>query len=98
MDGIFYKKWFYVPQQAPEVRQIPLLIVTDAKALESGSSVFMTILPFVCGALAAGLVIFFVGMALRDRRQLREFRERYAARQSARESGSGPPSDEPPPE
>ncbi|MHC4470439.1 MAG: hypothetical protein ACYTDY_06435 [Planctomycetota bacterium] len=97
-EGVFYKRWVYMPSKGAEALEIPLVLVTDVRKIERGSSVLMVALPWVCGALAAGLLVLFLGLALKDRRQLREFRERYAERQRGRSPGGGSSPGEPPAE
>jgi len=77
VEGIFYKKWKYVPNRGGSAREIPILIVTGIFPVGVEKGPLLAILPWIFGAVAIGLVALFLTMAFRDKKQVREFREKY---------------------
>ena len=88
VEGIFYKRYTFVPAKGPPAREIPLMIVTNVYPIETETSPLVVILQWFVAALAVVIVVFFLFVAFRDRKQVAEFRARYRDRQAARGSGS----------
>ncbi len=93
VEGIFYKKWKYVPRNRDEAYEIPLIIVTDVKPIDISSRDWGQLLQWVFGGAAAVLVVVFFFLAFRDRKQVADFRRRYRrdkeGRRNARRGGGG---------
>jgi hypothetical protein len=85
VEGIFYKQWHYVPTRGGQARFIPLLIVTDVFPVDAEESAFSAYLPYIFMVAAAGIVCVFLVVAFRDRRQVKEFREKYRQMKEERE-------------
>lgn len=83
VEGIFYKRWVYVPRGGGEAREIPLLLVTDVRLPEE-NGVFTTVIQGVMVLIAVGLVCLFIVVALKDKRKVDDFRRRYEEKKRAR--------------
>lgn len=77
VEGIFYKRWAYVPKAGPPAREIPLIIVTGIYPVDPESSALMVFVQIAIVGLVFLVVITFVVLALRDRKKVQDFRADY---------------------
>lgn len=86
VEGIFYKRWQYIPKAGGSAREIPLVIVTDVVPLTKSESGFMVIVQWTCVGLAGLILLAFFAFAVRDRKARAAFRERLERQKRERES------------
>ncbi len=92
IEGIFYKRWTYIPEKGPPAREIPLVIVTGVYPVDRTDSPLMVFFQ----AATVGLVLLVIGtffvLALRDRKKVRDFRADYRQQKRGRsEAREGEP-------
>ena len=92
VEGIFYKRWTYIPEQGPPAREIPLVIVTGVYPVESEASPLMVFVQVVIVSLVFLVIITFIVLALRDRKRVMDFRADYRKqkRERSQARGEGP--------
>ncbi len=93
VEGIFYKRWAYIPKAGPPAREIPMIIVTGIYPVDPEVSPLMVFVQYAIVGLVFLVVGTFFLLALRDRKRVRDFRADYRnkkrERSDARHDGSG---------
>jgi len=87
VQGVFFKRWQYIPKEQPVPLEIPLVVVTDIQLVDQASNQMMAALQWVFIGLAVVLVGVFVSLALRDRKARAAFRERVREKGRKRKDG-----------
>ena len=86
VEGIFYKRWSYIPTDGPPAREIPLIVVTGIYPVEVETSPLLKFVQVTMICLVFLVVITFLVLALRDRRKVRDFRADYRNKKRERAS------------
>ena len=88
VQGVFFKRWQYIPKEQPVPLEIPLVVVTDIQLVDLASNQMMAALQWVFIGLAVVIVGVFVSLALRDRKARAVFRERVREKGRKRKDGA----------
>jgi hypothetical protein len=92
VEGIFYKRWTYIPEKGPPAREIPLVIVTGVYPVDPEPDSLMVAVQILLVGVGLMVVVVFVVMALKDRKKVGDFRAEYRSgkreRSSKREGAS----------
>jgi hypothetical protein len=89
VEGVFYKRWQYVPKGSTTPLEIPLVVVTDIVPVDQGKNEVMEVLKYVFLGLAVVIVGAFLTFSLKDRRARAAFRERVREKTAARMADGG---------
>jgi hypothetical protein len=76
VEGVFVKRWQYIPEEGNVPLEIPLVVVTDIELVDKVGAATVNVLRWVFLAVAILVVVLFVWVALKNQKARSAFRER----------------------